>query len=65
MGFVKNAIEGVGEIVEDVVIDPVKSIGREVDDFVNDEVPGGWLGAAGLAAGGLAASGALAHKVQC
>ena len=43
---------GVGDFIQDEIIDPVKEVGRDVDDFVNEEIPGGWytVGAAALAA---------------
>lgn len=32
----------VGEFIQDEIIDPVKEVGRDVDGFVRDEIPGGW-----------------------
>lgn len=51
----------VGEFVQDEIIDPVKEVGRDVDSFVREEIPGGWY-TVGAAAGGayLANTGALA-----
>jgi hypothetical protein len=46
-----GAVESVGDFIQDEVIDPVKEVGRDVDDFVNDEIPGGWY-TVGAAAGG-------------
>ncbi len=31
---------GVGDFIQDEVIDPIKKVGREADDFVNEEIPG-------------------------
>jgi hypothetical protein len=42
---------GVGDFIQDEIIDPVKEVGRDIDDFVNDEIPGGWY-TVGAAAGG-------------
>jgi hypothetical protein len=42
---------GVGSFIQDEIIDPIKEVGRDVDDFVNDEIPGGWY-TVGAAAGG-------------
>jgi hypothetical protein len=42
---------GVGDFIQDEIIDPVKEVGRDVDDFVNEEIPGGWY-TVGAAAGG-------------
>lgn len=36
---------GGGSVIDDVVdavVDPIKDFGSEVDDFVNEEIPGGW-----------------------
>jgi hypothetical protein len=42
---------GVGDFIQDEIIDPVKEVGRDIDDFVNDEIPGGWY-TVGAVAGG-------------
>jgi hypothetical protein len=61
VGGVGDIVGGAVDIVSDVVggaVDVVKDVGRDIDDFVNEEVPGGWA-TVGLAAGGAAlASGA-------
>jgi hypothetical protein len=72
MGFFKSLvreitkpIETVAKVVEKEVIRPavevVKEVGRDVDDFVNDVIPGGWgtvaAGAAIYAGGGFAGLG--------
>jgi len=46
-----GAVSSVGDFIQDEVIDPIKDVGRDVDDFVNDEIPGGWY-TVGAAAGG-------------
>ena len=43
-GGIGDAVSGVGGVISD--------LGSSVDDFVNSEIPGGWVGAAALAAGG-------------
>ena len=47
--FVGDVVEGAGEVVsdignavQDVIIDPILDAGRDIDDFVNEEIPGGW-----------------------
>lgn len=53
-----GAVETVSNVVEDAV-DAVKDVGSDIDDFVNEEIPGGWY-TVGAAAGGAAlGSGAL------
>ena len=42
---------GVGDFIQDEIIDPVKEVGRDIDDFVNEEIPGGWY-TVGAVAGG-------------
>lgn len=49
---------GVGSFVQDEIIDPIKEVGRDVDDFVNDEIPGGWYTVGAVAGGAALASGA-------
>lgn len=79
MGFVRKIgreiddaiFQPIKEVVEDVV-DVVKEVGRDFDDFVRDTIPGGWAGVAGgalLAVGiynptlfGLAEAGALSGE---
>ena len=46
-----GAVSSVGDFIQDEIIDPVKEVGRDVDDFVNEEIPGGWY-TVGAAAGG-------------
>lgn len=46
-----GAVESVGDFIQDEIIDPVKEVGRDVDDFVNEEIPGGWY-TVGAVAGG-------------
>lgn len=61
VGGVGDLVGGAVDFVGDVVggaVDIVQDVGRDIDDFVNEEVPGGWV-TVGLAAGGAAlASGA-------
>jgi hypothetical protein len=57
--FVGDIFEGAVNVVEDVVdftgdvvggaVDIVQDIGRDVDDFVNEEIPGGWVTVAAVA----------------
>jgi len=42
---------GVGDFIQDEIIDPVKEVGRDVDDFVNEEIPGGWYTVGAIAGG--------------
>lgn len=42
---------GVGDFIQDEVIDPIKEVGRDVDDFVNEEIPGGWYTVGAIAGG--------------
>lgn len=42
---------GVGDFIQDEIIDPIKDVGSDIDDFVNEEIPGGWY-TVGAAAGG-------------
>lgn len=69
--IVGDVVSGVGDVVQDVVIDPVKDVASDLDDFVNEEIPGGWYtvaalaggayyGAEAIAAGNAAEAGALA-----
>lgn len=46
---VDDVVEGVGDVVNGVV-DTVSDVGSQVDDFVNEEIPGGWI-TVGVAAG--------------
>lgn len=50
---------GVGDFIQDEIIDPIKEVGRDVDDFVNEEIPGGWLTVGAATGAGLLGSGAL------
>jgi len=53
LGGVGDVISGIGGAVEDVVsgigeagqgiIDAVSNIGADLDDFVNETIPGGWV----------------------
>lgn len=46
--------------IKDEIIEPIRDVGRKVDDFVNEEIPGGWATVAAAAGGGyLASTGAL------
>ena len=78
MGWVSKQVEDVVDFVvqdipskiEDEIIEPTKELGRSVDDFVNEEIPGGWYTVAAatgayfapemIAAGNAAESAALA-----
>ena len=51
-------LEKAGDVIEGGV-EAVLDVGRDIDDFVNEEIPGGWAGAAALAAGGYALAGGL------
>jgi hypothetical protein len=50
MGWVDKQVEDAVDFVtedipskiEDEIIEPTKELGRSVDDFVNEEIPGGW-----------------------
>ena len=53
-----GAVSSVGDFIQDEVIDPIKDVGRDVDDFVNDEIPGGWYTVGAVAGGAALASGA-------
>lgn len=56
VGGVGDLVGGAVDFVGDVVggaVDIVQDVGRDIDDFVNEEVPGGWV-TVGLAAGGAA-----------
>lgn len=53
-----GAVSSVGDFIQDEIIDPVKEVGRDVDDFVNDEIPGGWYTVGAVAGGAALASGA-------
>lgn len=50
---------GVGDFIQDEIIDPVKEVGSDIDDFVNEEIPGGWLTVGAATGAGLLGSGAL------
>lgn len=52
-GFIGDVLGGIGDVVEGVV-DAVSDLGSSIDDFVNDVIPGGWLG---VGAGALLAVG--------
>lgn len=54
-----GAVSSVGDFIQDEIIDPVKEVGRDVDDFVNEEIPGGWY-TVGAVAGGAALANASA-----
>jgi hypothetical protein len=54
VGGVGDLVGGAVDFVGDVVggaVDIVRDVGRDIDDFVNEEVPGGWA-TVGVAAGG-------------
>jgi hypothetical protein len=42
---------GVGDFIQDEIIDPVKEVGSDIDDFVNEEIPGGWYTVGAIAGG--------------
>lgn len=46
-----GVISDIGDFFQDEVIDPIADVGRDIDSFIRDEIPGGWLGAAALAGG--------------
>lgn len=48
MGFVGDIFEGIGDILGDIW-EGIEDIGSSIDDFVNDVIPGGWLGVGGAA----------------
>lgn len=58
-GAVEAVVKPVAEVVKDVVIEPAKDLGRDVDDFVNEEIPGGWYTVGAVAGGAALGSGAL------
>lgn len=57
--FVEDVVGGVVGVVEDVVdftgdvvegaVEAVQDVGRDIDDFVNEEIPGGWVTVAAVA----------------
>jgi hypothetical protein len=79
MGWVDKQVEDAVDFVtqdipskiEDEIIEPTKELGRSVDDFVNEEIPGGWYTVAAatgayfapemIAAGNAAEAAALAE----
>lgn len=56
MGAVSSAVEAVSDVASGVgdiasgAIEGVANIGSQVDDFVNDEIPGGWATVAAITA---------------
>lgn len=56
MGAVSSAVEAVSDVASGVgdiasgAIEGVSNIGSQVDDFVNDEIPGGWATVAAITA---------------
>lgn len=46
-----GAVSSVGDFIQDEIIDPISDVGSDIDDFVNEEIPGGWY-TVGAAAGG-------------
>lgn len=46
-----GAVEDVGDFLQDEVIDPIKDVGSDIDDFVNEEIPGGWYTVGAIAGG--------------
>jgi len=50
---------GAGDFIQDEIIDPIKDVGRDIDDWVNEEVPGGWYTVGAATGAGLLGSGAL------
>lgn len=56
MGAVSSAVEAVSDVASGIgdiasgAIEGVSNIGSQVDDFVNDEIPGGWATVAAITA---------------
>lgn len=50
-GAIGGAVESVGDFVQDNVIDPIADVGSDIDDFVNEEIPGGWITVAAATTG--------------
>lgn len=42
MGWAESQIEDAGDFFQEEIIDPISDVGSEIDDFVNEEIPGGW-----------------------
>ena len=40
--FAEDAVDSVGDFIQDEVIDPISDVGSDIDDFINEEIPGGW-----------------------
>ena len=49
-GIIGDIVGGIGDVVQGAV-DIVKDVGRDIDDFVNDEIPGGWITVAAVGTG--------------
>lgn len=49
-GIVGDIVGGIGDVVSSAV-DVVRDVGRNIDDFVNDSIPGGWITVAGVGTG--------------
>lgn len=39
---VGDVVQDVGDFVQDNIFDPVNEVGADIDDFINEEIPGGW-----------------------
>jgi len=54
VGGIGDVVGGAVDFVGDVVggaVDVVRDVGRDIDDFVNDEIPGGWVTVAAVGTG--------------
>jgi fibronectin-binding autotransporter adhesin len=40
--FAEDVVDDVGGFVQDEIIDPISDAGSDIDDFINEEIPGGW-----------------------
>jgi hypothetical protein len=40
--FAEDVVDDVGDFVQDEIIDPISDAGSDIDDFINEEIPGGW-----------------------
>ena len=56
-GAVENVGNAIGDVVEGTV-DAISDAGSSIDDFVNEEIPGGWYTVGAVAGGTALASGA-------
>jgi hypothetical protein len=49
---VVEVVERAGDVINDAVIEPVGNAAAQVDDAVNENIPGGWVTVGALAVGG-------------